>query len=215
MSHVTVTPPQNHLFSDTRALEAAASRAGQVPGLPGQLLPAAPALDAGQGQALCGGAAGSRERPEGERKMPGTHGHSNSACVPDFPAPASLGGQGHGGDTVDPGGAAEGLKAKRQEVGRAAGRASLGQRRGLAPEGREGMQRSASRGGTKGAPVGPGAGTERGWGGAAAQGHTGSAPSPACLATSLLLPQEPGTRPESPGLGYCSVMGRGSDSPQL
>lgn len=110
---------------------------------------------------LCAEGPQARGSARAERKALSTHGQSNGACVLNFPAPASLGGKGHGGDTVDPEGAVEGLKEKRQEVGRAAGRASLGQRRGLAPEGREGMQRPASGGGTKGAPVGPRAGTER------------------------------------------------------
>lgn len=149
-----VTRSQKHLFSDTRALGAAASRAGQAPW-------AAPSCCTSSGCGTGPGSVRRGHRLEGAPEQRGTHGHSNGACVLNFPAPASLGGKGHGGDTVGPGGAAQGLKEKRQEVGRAAGRASLGQRRGLAPEGREGMQRPASGGGTKGAPVGPGAGTER------------------------------------------------------
>ena len=65
----------------------------------------------------------------------------HSASNPRFPAPASLGDTGHRGDTVDPGGAVEGLKEKKQGAGRVAGRPTLDQRRGSASEGREGMQR--------------------------------------------------------------------------
>ena len=42
---------------------------------------------------------------------------------------------------MDPGGAVEGLKEKKQGAGRVAGRPTLDQRRGSASEGREGMQR--------------------------------------------------------------------------
>lgn len=51
---------------------------------------------------------------------------------------------------MDPGGAVEGLKEKKQEAGRVAGRPTLDQRRGLASEGREGMQRRVKGGGTRG-----------------------------------------------------------------
>lgn len=51
---------------------------------------------------------------------------------------------------MDPGGAVEGLKEKKQEAGKVAGRPTLDQRRGLALEGREGMQRWVKGGGTRG-----------------------------------------------------------------
>lgn len=73
-SHITVTSPRTHLLPDTQALGAVPSRAGWVPGLPGWLLPASLALDAGRSQLcayeLC---AGSRGRPEQETKVLGTH----------------------------------------------------------------------------------------------------------------------------------------------
>lgn len=86
------------------------------------------------GRALCGleGVPGAGE--EGAR-------HTYSTSDPRFPAPASLGDMGYRGDTVDPGGAVEGLKEKKQRDGRVAGRPTLDQRRGSASEGREGMQR--------------------------------------------------------------------------
>ena len=50
---------------------------------------------------------------------------THSASAPRFPAPASLGDTGHRGDTVDPGGAVEGLKEKKQGAGRVARRPTL------------------------------------------------------------------------------------------
>lgn len=100
-----VTPPQTtHLLTPSPGVRSA--------------LQATPALDARRGSVWRSHRL--RGHPEQERKMLGTWALSSGS--PKFPAPASLGGMGHGGDTGL--GAAAGVP-EGEEGGRAAGRASL------------------------------------------------------------------------------------------